>query len=157
MDDKIQILLDKINIDKNNYQYFYDAKITKIKVNSKNNSWNIFIDKEYEVKFNNPVKEYIPMILESIKVGIDFNISMDKILDKIANYESYDKRLRIIKKDNYTIIDDSYNASFESVKCGLDYLSRIESDKIIILGDMLELGAFSKRYHKKIKRPFSKT
>ena len=46
MDDKIQILLDKINIDKNNYQYFYDAKITKIKVNSKNNSWNIFIDKE---------------------------------------------------------------------------------------------------------------
>ena len=112
--------------------------------------FNIFIDKEYEVKFNNPVKEYIPMILESIKVGIDFNISMDKILDKIANYESYDKRLRIIKKDNYTIIDDSYNASFESVKCGLVYLSRIESDKIIILGDMLELGAFSKMYHKKI-------
>lgn len=112
--------------------------------------FNIFIDKEYEVKFNNPVKEYIPMILESIKVGIDFNISMDKILDKIANYESYDKRLRIIKKDNYTIIDDSYNASYESVKCGLDYLSRIESDKIIILGDMLELGAFSKMYHKKI-------
>ena len=112
--------------------------------------FNIFIDKEYEVRFNNPVKEYIPMILESIKVGIDFNISMDKILDKIANYESYDKRLRIIKKDNYTIIDDSYNASFESVKCGLVYLSRIESDKIIILGDMLELGAFSKMYHKRI-------
>ena len=112
--------------------------------------FNIFIDKEYEVKFNNPVKEYIPMILESIKVGIDFNISMDKILDKIANYESYDKRLRIIKKDNYTIIDDSYNASYESVRCGLVYLSRIESNKIIILGDMLELGAFSKMYHKKI-------
>ena len=46
MDSKVQILLDKINIDKNNYQYFYDAKITKIKVNSKKNSWNIFIDKD---------------------------------------------------------------------------------------------------------------
>lgn len=118
--------------------------------------FNIFIDKEYEVKFNNPVKEYIPMILESIKVGIDFNISMDKILDKIANYESYDKRLRIIKKDNYTIIDDSYNASYESVRCGLVYLSRIESNKIIILGDMLELGAFSKMYHKKINHLLKK-
>ena len=32
MDNKIKVLLDKINIDKNNYQYFYDAKITKIKV-----------------------------------------------------------------------------------------------------------------------------
>ena len=118
--------------------------------------FNIFIDKEYEVRFNNPVKEYIPMILESIKVGIDFNISMDKILDKIANYESYDKRLRIIKKDNYTIIDDSYNASYESVRCGLVYLSRIESNKIIILGDMLELGAFSKMYHKKINHLLKK-
>ena len=45
MDDKIKILLDKINIDKDNYQYFFDAKITKIKVNSKTNDWNIFIDK----------------------------------------------------------------------------------------------------------------
>ena len=46
MDDKIKILLDKINIDETSYQYFNDAKITKIKVNSKTNSWNIFIDKD---------------------------------------------------------------------------------------------------------------
>ena len=135
----------KCGINYNNDLIAYNINIYK-----EYTMFNIFIDKEYEVKFNNPVKEYIPMILESIKVGIDFNISMDKILDKIANYESYDKRLRIIKKDNYTIIDDSYNASYESVRCGLVYLSRIESDKIIILGDMLELGAFSKMYHKKI-------
>ena len=38
MDDKIKILLDKINIDETSYQYFNDAKITKIKANSKTNS-----------------------------------------------------------------------------------------------------------------------
>ena len=32
MDDKIKILLDKIDIDETSYQYFNDAKITKIKV-----------------------------------------------------------------------------------------------------------------------------
>ena len=35
MDDKIKILLDKINIDENSYQYFSDAKIVKIKINQK--------------------------------------------------------------------------------------------------------------------------
>lgn len=46
MDEKIKILLDKINIDKENYQYFSDSKLTKIKISSKNDSWNIFIEKD---------------------------------------------------------------------------------------------------------------
>ena len=42
----MNILLKKIGIDEESYQYFSDAKLTKIKVNTKNNSWNIFIEKE---------------------------------------------------------------------------------------------------------------
>ena len=38
MDQKMQILLDKINIDKDNYQYFSDDKISKIKIHSKTNA-----------------------------------------------------------------------------------------------------------------------
>ena len=45
MDNKIKILLDKINIDEASYQYFNDATISKIKVSSKTNNWNIFITK----------------------------------------------------------------------------------------------------------------
>ena len=45
MDSKIEVLLGKINIDKEHYQYFYDAKITKIVVNKKND-WNIYIEKD---------------------------------------------------------------------------------------------------------------
>ena len=46
MDEKIQILLDKINIDKDHYQYFSDAKISKIRINSKTGNWNIFVQKD---------------------------------------------------------------------------------------------------------------
>ena len=35
MDDKIKILLDKIHMDEKSYPYFSDAKMTRIKVNSK--------------------------------------------------------------------------------------------------------------------------
>ena len=46
MDEKVEILLNKINIDKEHYQYFSDAKMSKIKINSHTNNWNIFIEKE---------------------------------------------------------------------------------------------------------------
>ena len=46
MDEKMQILLDKINIDKDHYQYFSDAKISKIRINSKTGNWNIFVEKD---------------------------------------------------------------------------------------------------------------
>ena len=77
---------------------------------------------------------------------------MNDILDALNRYKSYDRRLKEIKTNNYTIIDDSYNASFESVKCGLNYLNRIKGSKIIILGDMLELGKYSIKYHKMINK-----
>ena len=47
------------------------------------------------------------------------------------------------------MIDDSYNASYESVIGGLNSLDK-DSRKIIILGDMLELGEYSKELHIKV-------
>ena len=57
---------------------------------------------------------------------------------------------------NYTIIDDSYNASYESMRCGLNSISKRSGKKIIIIGDMLELGRYSKHYHKKLNRILNK-
>ncbi len=113
-------------------------------------TFNIYNNKEYEVIFRKPIVDYIPSIVEAIKIGLLYSVPMKDILIAIKNYKSYDKRLNEIILNNYTIYDDSYNASFESVKCGLSFLKNIEAKKIIILGDMLELGKYSKKYHKKI-------
>ena len=43
MDDKIKILLDRIKIDSSYYQYFFDAKIVKIVVNTKGDKWIFYI------------------------------------------------------------------------------------------------------------------
>ena len=60
--------------------------------------------------------------------------------------------MEVIKNsNNITIINDSYNASYESMKAALEYISKIEANKkIAVLGDVLELGDFSKQMHKKI-------
>ena len=49
------------------------------------------------------------------------------------------------------IINDAYNASFESMQASLKYLSNFKNNrKIAILGDMFELGEFSEKLHKKV-------
>ena len=50
MDEKVKILLDKINIDEDNYQYFLDATMTKIKLNKKRDRWIIYIDKDEDTE-----------------------------------------------------------------------------------------------------------
>ena len=49
------------------------------------------------------------------------------------------------------IINDAYNASFESMQASLKYLAKLkENRKIAVLGDMLELGQYSKQLHEKV-------
>ena len=104
MDDRIKILLDKINIDETSYQYFNDAKITKIKVNSKTNSWNIFIDKDELL----PVE--ILEELESKKMLLDELASKIEIIFNIKNpnidtYLSYYKYLLKTLKDDLKVLE----------------------------------------------------
>ena len=88
MDNKIKILLDKIGIDENSYQYFNDAVITKIKVNSKTNNWNIFITKTKLL----PLKvleelESKKMLLDDKASSIEFVFQIeDPDMDEYLNY-----------------------------------------------------------------------
>ena len=60
--------------------------------------------------------------------------------------------MNIIKKNSNIIINDCYNSSYESVSAGLNYLKKINKNKIIIIGDILELGKHSSKIHKKIDK-----
>ena len=118
--------------------------------------FDIYIDKEYQVIFHIPSKYYISTILEAITCSLRFGIDMNTIIKVIREFKSIDKRLNYYKTNGYTIIDDTYNASYESVKCGLSTIQNLKKEKIIILGDMLELGKYSKKYHKKINKLLKK-
>lgn len=53
---------------------------------------------------------------------------------------------------NLLVINDTYNANPASMKNALDFISKLKRRKILILGDMLELGKRSKQFHKDIGR-----
>jgi UDP-N-acetylmuramoyl-tripeptide--D-alanyl-D-alanine ligase len=92
-------------------------------------------------------------------VGLIFNIHPEKIKEVLSlNYKNPPGRQNILKGINDSIIiDDTYNASPESVKEALNVLSRLPAKrKIAVLGDMLELGVYTLEAHEKIGKIASK-
>lgn len=119
-------------------------------------TFNIYLDKEYEIVFNNPGVHFINDILLVIKCALEYGIDIETIIDRINSFKLTDKRMNIIKLNNNILINDCYNSSLESVKGGINSLKNIKERKILIIGDILELGNYSKKIHKKINREIKK-
>lgn len=88
----------------------------------------------------------------AIRIGETFKIKRESIQKGISNYISVDRRFNVINKNNYIVIDDTYNASIDSMKAGLIAANNMKDckRKIAILGDMLELGEYSEELHRQV-------
>ena len=61
------------------------------------------------------------------------------------------------KKKGILIINDCYNANYDSMKAAIEYLGKLSNKrKIAVLGDMLELGSYSKELHEKVGEEVNK-
>lgn len=96
-------------------------------------------------------EHFILNSLCGVAVGEYLKVPTEKIIDGIAKLELTKKRMEILKsKSGATVINDTYNANYDSMKAAITYLKAIENKrKIAILGDMLELGDYSKELHEK--------
>ena len=105
-------------------------------------------------KVNVPVGgvHFVYNALCAATVGKFLGLSIEQIEKGIETFELTKKRMDITELDNGAIIiNDSYNASFESMQASLKYLSGLKNNrKIAVLGDMFELGEFSKELHEKV-------
>lgn len=73
-------------------------------------------------------------------------------------FTGFSNRLEIIPVGEYTVIDDTYNASPDSMTAGVKVLSGYEAQgkKVAVLGNMLELGDQSPRYHYQVGETIAK-
>lgn len=79
-----------------------------------------------------------------------FGIDAATAAGGIENFVTDERRQRETKSDKgFYVISDYYNASPQSVEAALSGLSKKEGRKIAVLGDMLELGAYSEESHRK--------
>ena len=75
-----------------------------------------------------------------------------EIIKGVKAITESDLRQRFILLKNFTIFDDSYNASFESILADLRYISSLGKPFSAFLGDVLELGESSEYIHEEIGR-----
>tara|TARA_B100000795_G_C22777192_1_gene430575 strand:- start:632 stop:1885 length:1254 start_codon:yes stop_codon:yes gene_type:complete len=90
--------------------------------------------------------------LENIKAAISiaeyFTVSEKNIVSGIQNYTPSNHRSQLIEKKNNKILMDAYNANPSSTVLAVKNFSKIEhSHKVVILGDMFELGKGSLEEH----------
>ncbi len=74
-------------------------------------------------------------------VGLACGLTLEEIKQGIENAQTISGRNHLIHTEDYTIMDDCYNANPMSMKSSLDVLSTALGRKVAILGDMGELGA----------------
>lgn len=130
-----------------------EAKAEDISLKSDSSEFTCKYNDE-EIKIEVPVsgEHFILNALCGLSFGKLFGLSNEEIKKGISTFRLTAKRMEIIKlNNNITIINDTYNASYESMKASILSLKNMnENRKIAVLGDMFELGSFSEKLHRDV-------
>lgn len=92
--------------------------------------------------------------LAAIACGLNFGVPIDDIKDALKEFKVPNMRMEVKRFGDIKIINDTYNANPQSMKQAIEALRDMitEGRKVLVLGDMLELGTFSGRFHHLVGR-----
>ena len=140
---------DKYNVKTLSIYKESDYKAYNIKTDVFNSTFSVLND---TININVGGEVFIYNALVSYVVGKLLNISDNKINEGINTFKLSNSRLeKKVTKNNITIIDDTYNANFDSMSSSITLLGKVKDHrKVAIIGSMLELGEYSVELHKKI-------
>ena len=89
--------------------------------------------------------------LAAITIGLKFGVKEQDASEAVANYKPQNNRSQLTETGRNSLVVDAYNANPTSMAAALENFSMIKAqDKMLILGDMRELGEASDAEHRKI-------
>lgn len=111
-----------------------------------------FADGEWHTVETHLIGAYnVTNALAAIAVGCHFGVSAEQAAHAIASYCPTNNRSELMKTERNELIVDAYNANPTSMKAALDNFAQIAAPhKMVILGEMRELGKASAEEHEKV-------
>ncbi len=101
---------------------------------------------------------HIPMIgqhsvhtaLRAAAVGLADHLTWQEIIDGLRQGQTQLRLTAVRTESGALLLDDTYNASPESMLAALNLLAELDGHKVAVLGDMLELGQYEKQGHEMV-------
>lgn len=128
-----------------------DFKAFNLEINENGSKFSV--REKDGVNFDNieilvPGKHNVQNAMLAIACGRKMGLTYDEINSGIKNIKMTSMRLDIVKGEKFSIVDDCYNASPDSMRAAIDVINAVEGKRrIAILGTMRELGEKSYEAH----------
>jgi UDP-N-acetylmuramoyl-tripeptide--D-alanyl-D-alanine ligase len=154
--DKNPLLAEKIFRNVNRAVPFSDPTGTELLVEKLPSELNLnvsvsYFHETYNIKTNLFGDYNLENIKAAVATGLFFDVKLKDIAEAVESYFPANNRSQVKETSNNTLICDSYNANPVSMHLALESFSLMNKEKkLVILGDMLELGEKSEDEHKKI-------
>ena len=146
-----------INNYKNTYSFGINSESNCI-INKSNSENRLNVTYQNKVIKSTIYGDYnFENICIAIAIGEYFEVDFNDIKKGIESYLAKNNRSQITLKDSNTIILDAYNANPTSMSLALESFNKTNyKNKMIIVGDMFELGKESNQYHQEITNSLEK-
>jgi UDP-N-acetylmuramoyl-tripeptide--D-alanyl-D-alanine ligase len=89
-------------------------------------------------------------VLRAAAVGLVEGLTWQEIFDGLQQGHTQLRLVAVRSQTGALLLDDTYNASPESMLAALNLLDELDGRKIAVLGDMLELGPYEKQGHEMV-------
>jgi UDP-N-acetylmuramoyl-tripeptide--D-alanyl-D-alanine ligase len=110
------------------------------------------LNNKVKIKMKIPGIHHVQNALAASTVALKYGFTEKEIKNTLEEYKAFDKRMQAIKSGGVVFINDTYNANPDSFLPALNTLQHIADKnrcrKIVVMGDMLELGLESEDIHR---------
>ena len=135
-----------------NDKFSFGKKSADLNYNVKSENPTIIIEANNTIIESTLFGNYnIHNIISAISIGLFLEIPIEKIKNGISGYVSTNNRSQIVNLNSNKIILDAYNANPSSMLLAIKSFEESDfQNKVLILGDMYELGKYEKKFHQEI-------
>ncbi|API93796.1 UDP-N-acetylmuramoyl-tripeptide--D-alanyl-D-alanine ligase [Virgibacillus pantothenticus] len=132
-------------------------QITSLQVHDNETSFTINENANYTIPFLG--KHHAKNATLAITIGMSLKIEAGKMQSAFRHMQKTGMRFEKLRgKNGVTLINDAYNASATSMKAAIEVVKQLDgySEKVLVLGDILELGDYSEVMHRSVSEAITK-